>query len=78
MKKHQGRRVGLYRQKPKLPIGSVQYLLESGTLADMRAAKQVTAALVKYQWDYYSELAHQRNAIQDEIKKAVVIGVLLS
>lgn len=72
MKKHQGRRIGPYRQKPKLPIGSVQYLLESGTLADMRAAKQITAALVKYQWDYYSELAHQRNAIQDEIKKALV------
>jgi hypothetical protein len=47
-------------------------LLELGTLADMRAAKQVTAALVKYQWDYYSELAHQRNAIQDEIKKALI------
>lgn len=72
MKKHQGRRVRPNRQKPKLPIGSVQYLLESGTLVDMRAAKQVTAALVKYQWDYYSELAHQRNAIQDEIKKALI------
>lgn len=72
MKKHQGRRIRPNRQKPKLSFGSVQYLLESGTLADMRAAKKVTAALVKYQWDYYSELAHQRNAIQDEIKKALI------
>jgi hypothetical protein len=54
------------------PKGSVQYLLEAGTLADMRTAKQVTNALVKYQWDYYSELAHQRNAIQDKIKEALI------
>lgn len=72
MKKHQGRNVRLNRQKPKLPIESVQYLLESGTLDGMRAAKQVTNALVKYQWDYYSELAHQRNAIQDKIKSALI------
>jgi len=72
MRKLQGRRLRSNRQKPKFPSGSVQYLLESGTLDDMRAAKQVTDALVKYQWDYYSELAHQRNAIQDEIKEALI------
>lgn len=72
MKKHQGRKARPRRQKPKPPIGPVQYLLESGTLADMRAAKQVTDALVKYHWDYYSELAHQRNAIQDKIREALI------
>lgn len=54
MKKHQGRRSN--QKKLKLPHKSVQYLLESGTLYDMRAAKQVTDALLRYQWDYYSEL----------------------
>lgn len=72
MKRHRGRRVRPNRHKFKLPTGPVQYLLESGTLADMRAAKQVTAALVKYQWDYYSELARQRNAVQDEMKKVLI------
>ena len=70
MKKHQGRRIA--SNKPKFLKGSVQYLLDSGTLSDMRAAKQVTEALIKYQWDYYAELARQRNAIQDEIKKALI------
>ncbi len=72
MKKHRGRKTSSNRNKPKFPKGSVQYLLEAGTLADMRAAKQVTAALVKYQWDYYAELAHQRNAIQEKIKEALI------
>ncbi|HVE44067.1 MAG TPA: RES family NAD+ phosphorylase [Gammaproteobacteria bacterium] len=72
MKKHQGRKIRLNRQRLKFPGKSVQYLLESGTLNDMRAAKQITAALVKYQWDYYAELAYQRNAVQDEIKTALV------
>ena len=51
---------------------SVQYLLESGTLADMRAAKQITAGLVKYQWNYYAELARQRSVIQEEIQQALM------
>ncbi len=72
MKKHQGRKVSSSRNKPKFRKGSVQYLLEAGTLADMRTAKQITAALVKYQWDYYAELAHQRNAIQEKIKEALI------
>lgn len=52
-------------------IPTVEYLLEQGTLADMRAAKQRTADLLKYQWEYYSELARQRNQIRDEISAAL-------
>lgn len=71
MKKHQGSKTTSNR-KPNFPKRSVEYLLEAGTLADMRTAKAVTAALVKYQWDYYAELARQRSAIQDDIKKALI------
>lgn len=71
MKKRQGRRLKSSIRKPRFPKRSVQYLLEAGSLADIRAAKQVTYTLVKYQWDYYSELAHQRNVIQDKIKEAL-------
>lgn len=70
MKKHQGRKTR--SKKPKFQKRSVQYLLEAGTLADMQEAKLITAALVKYQWDYYAELARQRNAIQEEIKEALI------
>lgn len=51
---------------------SVGYLLEAGSLEDMRAAKQVTRELIKYHWNYYSELARQRSEIQDQIKIALI------
>lgn len=51
---------------------SVQHLLEHGTLQDMRKAKDKMALNLKYSWDYYSELAHQRSQIQEELKKALI------
>jgi len=38
----------------------------------MREAKHVAGALLKYQWNYYAELAGQRNTIQEEIKQALI------
>lgn len=52
-------------------LQNVKYLLESGTLSGMQAAKQKTKDLLKYHWNYYSELARQRSLIQDEIKAAL-------
>jgi len=53
-------------------LQTVEILLEQGSLADIRSAKQLTANLLKYYWNYYSELARQRNEIQDEIKQVLV------
>lgn len=39
----------------------VIYLLESGSVKDIRQAKEVTNELLKYHWTYYSELARQRD-----------------
>lgn len=50
----------------------VVYLLEQGTLQSMRQAKDRMAADLKYYWDYYSELARQRNQIQDDLKKVLI------
>ncbi len=50
----------------------VAYLLEQGTLAELRLAKERTSALLRFHWDYYSELARQRNAIWDEIQKGLI------
>ena len=70
MKKHQSRRTSGNRHK--FPNKPVQYLLESGSISDMRAAKQGNDAHIKYQWECYAELARQRNAIQDEIKESLI------
>lgn len=55
-------------------IGNIKklQLLEAGTLAEMQATKNRTDNLLKYHWDYYSELARQRSLIQDEIKAALI------
>ena len=59
-------------RKEKRPVRTVEYLLESGSLADMRAAKIRTDTLLKYHWDYYSEVALQRSQIQGDLSKALV------
>jgi len=71
MKKHQGR-----RKKPKVKkcnpqVKSVEYLLESDTLVNMRKAKRVFSDHLKYHWDFYSELAHQRNNIAEQIAQTL-------
>jgi hypothetical protein len=50
----------------------VQYLLERGTLKDMRAAKAKFADLVSYDWSLYFELALQRSQIQDQLKQSLI------
>ena len=50
----------------------VQYLLEQGPLADIKRNKRNTERHLQYQWAYFSELAHQRNQIHDQIKEALV------
>lgn len=55
----------------KFRENSVEYLLEKGTLNDLRRAKQAAKERSKFQWHLYSELALQRNAAQDQIQLAL-------
>lgn len=64
------RRAVSKQRVPKLP--GVPYLLEQGSLQDMRNAKSRTADELKYSWDYYSELALQRSQVQDELTQALI------
>jgi RES domain-containing protein len=48
-----------------------EYLLEQGSLASLKAEKKRTEALLEYYWKFYSELAFQRNARQEEILRAL-------
>ncbi len=49
------------------------YLLEKGTLTEMRAAKEWTAKLLDFHWRFYSELAYQRNQNLEALKEAILI-----
>lgn len=51
---------------------TIEHLLEQGSLEDIERAKKITAQHLKYQWEYYSELAHQRNQVHDELKKVLI------
>lgn len=50
----------------------VKYLLEQGTLESIRAAKERTQRLIDYYWQYYSELAQQRNQKIENIRAALL------
>ena len=49
----------------------VNYLLEQDTLDSLQKGKQLSQDHLKHQWDLYSELSFQRNAIADELMDAI-------
>lgn len=59
------------RGKSKTKKPQVIHLLESGTVDGLREAKNITQKLLNFHWNYYSELARQRNIIQDQIQEAL-------
>ena len=54
-----------YGSASRKPV-TIEYLLEQGALGDIERFKKITTKILKYQWELYSELAHQRNQIHDE------------
>lgn len=72
-----GRHAPSYRRKrvivksEKKNQNDVSHLLEEGTLAGLKAAKVRTEKILKFQWDFYSELSYQRNKIQKELLDAL-------
>jgi RES domain-containing protein len=55
------------RKKHSKRTKPIEYLLERGTLRDLIEAKHRTLQLRKYHWDFYSELARQREEIKSDI-----------
>ena len=47
-------------------------LLDQFSVADIHKWTAFKDQLLKYHWDYYSELAYQRSQIADEIKKSLL------
>jgi len=60
-----------YRSAPRKPI-TIEYLLEQGAHEDIGRFKKITTQILKYQWEYYSELAQQRHQVHDELKKVLI------
>ncbi len=58
--------------KAKIKKPQAIHLLESGSIEDLKKAKESYKALLKFYWNYYSELARQRHEIQDQIQEALV------
>ena len=64
MEKYQGS-----KGRDRKPVIQV---LESGTLDGIRLTKNAVEERLKFEWSHYSEIARQRNAIQDPLKQSLV------
>lgn len=53
------------------PDQKIEVYLERGTLEDMRRAKAMMDAFLKYQWDFYSHLAQQRHQVYPDLLKCL-------
>lgn len=60
-------------QKKKIKSFSSNFLLETGTIADIRAAKKNLSSQLNQYWNYYSELAQQRSALQEQLTEALLL-----
>ncbi|MBU3627211.1 RES domain-containing protein [Polynucleobacter sp. JS-Safj-400b-B2] len=49
------------------PEKRVEHLLEEGSIKSLVEGKKLNQEHIKYQWDFYSELAYQRSQIQDQL-----------
>lgn len=59
------------KNQSKFSETSVRVLLETGTLESIQNAKRATDEHLKYQWDYYAELARQRSINSEKISQVL-------
>ena len=71
-KVHQRLRSSSLKKAENQDLGKrVTHLLEEGTIQSLTKGKQLSQDNLKYQWDFYSELAFQRSVIQDRLLSAI-------
>ena len=74
---HQSRRSSSVKKAENQDLGKrVSHLLEEGTVESLTKGKQLSQDNLKYQWDFYSELAFQRGVIQDKLLSAIAQSCL--
>ncbi len=52
-----------------------QFLLDQFSISDIRKWQAIKDEVLKFHWDYYSNLAYQRSKIVDQIKNALLEAV---
>ena len=74
---HQRRKSSSVKKAENQDLGKrVNHLLEEGTVESLTKGKQLSQDNLKYQWDFYSELAFQRGVIQDKLLSAIAQSCL--
>jgi hypothetical protein len=74
---NQRRRSSSVKKTENQDLGKrVNHLLEEGTVESLTKGKQLSQDNLKYQWDFYSELAFQRGVIQDKLLSAIAQSCL--
>ena len=74
---HQRRGSSSVKKAKNQDLGKrVTHLLEEGTVESLTKGKQLSQDNLKYQWDFYSELAFQRGVIQDKLLIAIAQSCL--
>lgn len=68
---HRGRPKVIKKTAKLTPEKRVENLLEEGSLQSLIEGKKLSQAYIKYQWDFYSELAYQRSLIQDQLVESL-------
>jgi hypothetical protein len=70
-KRGQRRHFGRQRSNPA-PRIPVEYIFDTFTLADLRRKPRLKDEVLRYYWDHYSALQHQRSTVAEEITGALV------
>ena len=74
---HQRRRSASVKKAENQDVGRrITHLLEEGTVEGLTKGKKLSQDYLKYQWDFYSELAFQRSVIQDKLLSAIAQSCL--
>ena len=73
---HRGRRKLVQKTKKLTPEKRVEHLLEEGSIQSLIEGKKLNQAYIKYQWDFYSELAYQRSLIQDQLIASLQVSAI--
>lgn len=60
------------KKKPGVAKSSGEFLLDQFSISDIRRWQAIKDKVLKFHWDYYSNLAYQRSRIADQLRKVLL------